>query len=98
LANVDEDSVRAAIRDEVERAIAVERERFARVARALVPGIAAFFVLYLGAVFVVLMAVYILGARFEPWIGAAAVGSTVVALGLVLSWWAWRAIRRSLAQ
>ena len=53
--------------------------------------------LYLGAVFVVLMAVYILGERFEPWIGAAAVGSTVVALGLILSWWVWRAIRRSLA-
>jgi hypothetical protein len=93
---VDEDALRAAIRDEVERAIAAERQRFARVVRASVSGIAAFFVLYLGAVFVVLMAVYILGARFEPWIGAAAVGSTVVAVGVVLSWWAWRAIRRSL--
>jgi protein-S-isoprenylcysteine O-methyltransferase Ste14 len=78
-------------------ALVVERQRVARVARALVPGVAAFFVLYLGAVFVVLMAVYILGARFEPWIGAAVLGSNVVVIGLVLSWWAWRAIRRSLA-
>jgi protein-S-isoprenylcysteine O-methyltransferase Ste14 len=94
---MDEDAVREAIRVEVERALAQERARVARLARALVPGIAAFFVLYLGAVFVVLMAVYILGARFEPWIGAAVVGSTVVVIGLVLSWWSWREIRRSLA-
>jgi hypothetical protein len=62
---VNDDSLREAVRVEVERAVAVQRPRVARI------------VLYLGAVFVVRMAVHILGARFEPWIGAAVVGSTV---------------------
>jgi hypothetical protein len=54
-------------------------------------------VLYRGAVFAVLRAIYVLGERFEPKIGAAVVGSSVLVIGLVLSSWAWRAVRRSLS-
>lgn len=91
-----EDEIREVVRAELRAIRREERRYLGDVARAAAMLAAAFLLLYLGAVFVTLMAVYILGALIEPWIGAAIVGSTILVAAGFVSRRLWRAARETL--